>query len=193
MNATTAVGGMDGLGDLIREVRTLEKGLRQITGPGEEAFPMGGRAVLQALLEHGLQTVPQIARRRGTSRQNIQILVNGLRAAGWVEMAANPAHRRSELVQLTGNGRGLVNKIAAEEWVFLEGLSGQVPAEAVSAATGVLRQLRELIGGEREPKERRVLKRAKQQAAAAVLELEQQVGAGGQSEPEEEEMPVSLL
>src|SRR6184192_1276169 len=87
---------------LFEEVRLLAKRLRlpgNSTEPGD-AVGAGEISVLRALSEQGTQTVPQIARLRGTSRQNIQILVNRLASQGLVEFSSNPAHKRSELVNL---------------------------------------------------------------------------------------------
>lgn len=49
----------------------------------------------------GSLTVPQIGRRLGVTRQNIQRLANELAADGIVVFADNPDHRTSPLVQLT--------------------------------------------------------------------------------------------
>jgi DNA-binding MarR family transcriptional regulator len=191
MNTTPVDGSGEGLGELIKQVERLEKRLRHLPGRGEEGFPLGGRAVLASLWEHGAQTVPQIGRRRGTSRQNIQVLVNGLKAEGWVEMAENPAHRRSEFVRLTGKGLEAVERMAAKEAVFLEGLSGQVSAKAVKGALGVLRQLGDLIGGEGERKQRTVSRPEKEQPEPVIVE--HKPSDLGELQPEEEEMPLSLL
>lgn len=50
-------------------------------------------------------TVPQIARRRGITRQSVHASVNHLLADGLVELVPNDDHRRSQLVCLTDVGR----------------------------------------------------------------------------------------
>ena len=57
-----------------------------------------GRGLLQSLHMHGAVTVPQLAASRSTSRQNIQVLVDRLSEAGFIEFVTNPDHKRSVLV-----------------------------------------------------------------------------------------------
>lgn len=49
-------------------------------------------------------TVPQIGRRIGLSRQNVQRLVDALEDDGFVECRGNPDHKRAKLVALTEKG-----------------------------------------------------------------------------------------
>lgn len=192
VNESDAAGPNGGLRDLMREVRALERQLRQAPSWGL-GIPAGGGAVLQELLEHGDQTVPQIGRRRGTSRQNVQVLVNGLKADGWVEMAQNPVHRRSELVRLTDKGRQAVEQMAQEEMAFLERMSGQVSVEAVSAAAGVLRQVRALLAGKREPGKAKVERKEAPPRETPRPKPEPPPAAPEETPADEGELPVSLL
>jgi len=89
---------------LLSEILALAIRLRRGFPQDAEQLPAGGQEVLEILEAHGDQTVPQIARLRGTSRQNIQILVNKLQQDGCVELANNPAHKRSNLVRATNKG-----------------------------------------------------------------------------------------
>jgi DNA-binding MarR family transcriptional regulator len=52
----------------------------------------------------GQLTVPQIARRLGVSRQNVQRVVNDLVAEGQATYSPNPDHKASPLVTLTKRG-----------------------------------------------------------------------------------------
>jgi len=79
------------------------------------AIPSASRAALQVLQRYGPQTVPQIARARFSSRQNIQILINRLKDEGLVEFVNNPDHKRSALVRLTSQGRAAVAQATAED------------------------------------------------------------------------------
>jgi DNA-binding MarR family transcriptional regulator len=61
-------------------------------------------------------TVPQAARRLGVTRQAVQRVANELLDDGLVEPEANPDHRTSSLMTLTGSGRQVlarINKLAA--------------------------------------------------------------------------------
>ncbi len=74
----------------------------QMHGQGE--LSAGRRGILFELARLGPQSVPQMARARPVSRQYVRGLVDGLRADGLVDLAANPAHRRArwELKGFTG-------------------------------------------------------------------------------------------
>jgi DNA-binding MarR family transcriptional regulator len=67
---------------------------------------------------NGRWTVPQIARRLGVQRQSVQRVVNRLREEGLVDLAANPDHATSPLVQLTPGGTEVLAVIndVADTW-----------------------------------------------------------------------------
>jgi DNA-binding MarR family transcriptional regulator len=59
----------------------------------------------------GQLTVPQIARRLGVSRQNVQRVVNDLVAEGLATYQPNPDHKASPLVTLTKTGAQSLERI----------------------------------------------------------------------------------
>jgi DNA-binding MarR family transcriptional regulator len=63
-------------------------------------------------------TVPRIARRLGVQRQSVQRIVDRLRDEGLVDLAANPDHATSPLVQLTSRGAEVLAVIndVADRW-----------------------------------------------------------------------------
>jgi len=61
--------------------------------------------------ESGEFTVPQIARRLGVTRQNVQRVVADLASHGLVVLAQNPDHKTSPLVRLTDSGRRALTTI----------------------------------------------------------------------------------
>ena len=132
---------------LFAEVSSLAIRLKAApsSSQGDDSFAAGGMSVLRVLHDHGPQTVPQIARLRGTSRQNIQILVNRLEAERCVELSRNPAHKRSGLVQLSAAGRDRFAQAAEQEGRFLAGLAGRVSETEVASATSLLRRLRQML------------------------------------------------
>lgn len=142
-------GLQDELEFLLTEVGALANRLRASTQVIHAAdhLPLGGKAVLQALARTGPQTVPQIARSRGSSRQNIQVLINRLEAAGMVEFADNPAHRSSVLIHLTATGEKLLAAAMKREAVFLAGLLRHTGESDVLAAGDLLLRLRQLLEG----------------------------------------------
>lgn len=111
--------------ELIRLIRAAFGRLRVA---GDELHRDAGvtsamRAVMEGLAEGGPATVPEIARAKLTSRQNIQVLVDGLVADGLVTLAANPAHRRSPLVALSPAGRKTFAAMRRKEMGALAELS----------------------------------------------------------------------
>jgi DNA-binding MarR family transcriptional regulator len=56
-------------------------------------------------------TVPQAARRLGTSRQNIQRVAHELVTDNILQTRTNPDHRRSVLLNLTAEGRRVLDRI----------------------------------------------------------------------------------
>jgi DNA-binding MarR family transcriptional regulator len=56
-------------------------------------------------------TVPQIARRLGVSRQNLQRIANELQRDGLVEFRTNPDHRTSPLLTVTETGAASLRRI----------------------------------------------------------------------------------
>jgi DNA-binding MarR family transcriptional regulator len=132
---------------LIEETLALSRGLQAAIEElhGGEAPSRGRRALLRDLGRLGPQTVPQLARRRSVTRQHVQALVNPLAKAGFVELLANPAHRRSRLVGLTGRGRELVAGMDRRESEAFSALEVAAPGEELRRAADVLRSLRESL------------------------------------------------
>jgi DNA-binding MarR family transcriptional regulator len=140
---------------LFSEVNTLSKELRQghrLPGTMEELLP-AELNLLQVLARNGPRTVPQIARTRGTSRQNIQIMVNRLEKVGWVESIPNAAHKRSLLVVITPPGRDRLLAATSREQMILKGLSKHVLPSEVREATRFLHRLKALITQKQPPAE----------------------------------------
>lgn len=69
------------------------------------------RGILR-LLKNNQQTVPDLARQRGVSRQTVQKAVNALLKEGVIEYIPNPAHKKSRLVSLTDSGHHEITKMA---------------------------------------------------------------------------------
>ena len=109
----------------------------------------GRRAVLRELRGEGPKTVPQMARARPVSRQSMQATVNGLAGDGLVELARNPAHKRSKLVRLTPRGEELLSEMDRREAEALAELGVGVPEGELRTAAGVLASVRGMLEGER--------------------------------------------
>jgi DNA-binding MarR family transcriptional regulator len=137
------------LRNLLVEVNSLSNRLRQLYA--HTSLPSGEQHVLEILVHAGPQTVPQLARLRSTSRQNIQILINRLEREGCVSLRPNPAHKRSSLVTLTGRGEELQTVASAERTNVVATLTPHVSQAALTSAVELLGGIRRILSnGENE-------------------------------------------
>jgi DNA-binding MarR family transcriptional regulator len=59
------------------------------------------------------KSVPQIARRLGVTRQNVQRIADGLASQRFAQFTPNPDHRTSPHLQLTETGRAALRKLTS--------------------------------------------------------------------------------
>ncbi|MFC7458229.1 MarR family winged helix-turn-helix transcriptional regulator [Brachybacterium sp. GCM10030267] len=102
---------------------------------------VGVRNVLDQLHREGELTVPQMARAQDLSRQFVQRMVHDARAAGYVELAENPAHRRSALVRLTPAGRAAIDSVSRREHELMGRVGGDLTAAELDATLRVLHHM----------------------------------------------------
>ena len=113
------------LGPVYRRVARLVEQDEQVSG-----LSVGVRNVLDQLRRDGDRTVPQLARAQDLSRQYTQRMVDQAATDGLVELAPNPAHRRSRLVRLTSAGGAAITAVLERELSLLERVGGDLtPAE----------------------------------------------------------------
>jgi DNA-binding MarR family transcriptional regulator len=167
---------------LLRRPATLEYSAGELS--------VGESSVLQILAKAGPQTVPQIARARSTSRQNIQILVNRLAAGGCVHSIINPAHRRSVLIDLTAEGRSLLQVAEQESVKIAARLKPAASSEEFQIAARVLRKLRETLNGQKTGRARPTNSSEKRNRAP---ERDPSIGSSKPNEPQDSDLPVNLL
>ena len=129
--------------DVLRHVRPLVlESARVVEGRVRDlGWTVGSRAVVELLVATGPATVPQLAERLSLARQNVQRLVDGLVRLGHVRTVANPAHRRSVLVELTGRGRRAFDRLHAQELEEMGGLAAECTAQELATAGRVLAAL----------------------------------------------------
>jgi len=106
--------------------------------------------VVEAIAAAGGATVSDLARAIGVSRQAVQRIVNDMRADGLVWTSANPRHRRSPLIQLTGNGARARELAAERQKAWAEALGADLPGAKVARMTERLRRLRRRLEAARE-------------------------------------------
>src|SRR5262245_40189092 len=106
----------EALTDLILEVFRLNG---QLLAAGDRlARPVGqtsARWQVLGSIDTSAQTVSQIARSMGLTRQSVQRTVDRLLSDGQVMYQDNPDHERAKLVSLTAGGRFVLNWISAQQ------------------------------------------------------------------------------
>lgn len=133
---------------LIEEAELLARRLAEVreNQSGNGGPTASERAILLSLVRAGAQTVPQLARPKNVSRQHIQVLVNGLAGKGLVELKANPAHKRSYLVELTKDGKQVAATLEQAEGEWLDSLTPVLGKKETQRAIEALRAARAALG-----------------------------------------------
>ncbi len=141
--ASAAAGTGPPLHQAILAVRRLCHALAGAAGrsQAELGITAGQRAVLDILLSRGQRTVPQVAREQGVSRQHVQVVVNGLLAAGLVECLDNPDHLRSPLVGLSGEGAKACEAMRRREARLLAELERRISGSDLKVTVKTLNAL----------------------------------------------------
>ncbi len=141
------------IAELLAEVNTLAIRFRQsgktITSDQSD-LPGGEHAVLEIIDRFGPLTVPQIARQRSTSRQNIQIMVDRLEDKGCVELVGNPGHRRSALVRLTEQGKTWLDAGEKDQKELLSKIGSILSGSEASLVVSLLRKVCCLLSAEKQ-------------------------------------------
>ena len=140
----TEQGTLEALMGLIEEAVALHLQLQMLTEElhGHSELSRACRGILQDLYRLGPRTVPQLARGRPVSRQNVLMLVNRLITDGLAESVRNPEHKRSYLVRLTPRGKTLLEEMWSREMESLNSLDHDLSSDDLQAATNVLHRLR---------------------------------------------------
>lgn len=129
---------------VVDEVIGLFHRLRYVA---EEIYGEGGRStarrgILRGLARYGAQTVPQLARARSVTRQDVQPVVDALAREGLVALVANPAHARSRLVRVTPEGARLVQEMDTVDARVLDAVGADLTAKDLATTARTLSELR---------------------------------------------------
>jgi DNA-binding MarR family transcriptional regulator len=96
--------------------------------------------VLGALaLSRTPQTVADIGRAMGLTRQSVQRLTNELIQAGLLQRIDNPRHARAPLIRLTASGQKTYDEAIRLQTPWAEDVARAVPIGNIETATRVLR------------------------------------------------------
>ncbi|MBK8164941.1 MAG: MarR family transcriptional regulator [bacterium] len=127
-------------GNLATAVRRLAERLDTVARDlhAGDDLTVSERGLLLALRQGGEQTIPQLAVRRGATRQYVQQALGPLAARGLVEWRVNPRHRRSRLAVLSPTGAAAARRVMAREGRLMERVAATLPREQALAATAAL-------------------------------------------------------
>jgi DNA-binding MarR family transcriptional regulator len=91
------------------------------------------------------KTVPQIARRLGVTRQNVQRIADLLVDEGWARFAANPEHRSSDHLVLTKRGQDALGRLTAAAEAYHARVAAKFGDKELAVLHRQLRHLRATI------------------------------------------------
>ena len=93
------------------------------------------------------QPVAWLARDMGANRQNVQRIINDLQRDGLVAFAANPHHRRAQLVVLTDKGRRTFEAAMELQAPWINRISEGLPVKDIQTVHRVIAALRKRLEG----------------------------------------------
>jgi len=121
--------------ELAGRFRSLGEGIAERVGQTQARWQVMSAA------SGGTLTVPQIARRLGVSRQNVQRIANGLVSEGWATFEENPDHRSSPHLVLNERGQTALGQLTEVALEHHAGLAWRLGATAVDEVHYGLRRL----------------------------------------------------
>ena len=132
---------------LIREIRTAFNRLKSVAEELHADLDINPsmRAVLQALILNAPQTVPDIAKAKGVSRQHVQKNMNALLEKGLVHAQDNPDHKRSVLYLPTPSGNDIFAKMQVRENAPMAALAKAMANHDVAASVHLLARLNDAL------------------------------------------------
>ncbi len=99
------------------------------------------------------QPVAWLARDLGANRQNVQRIINDLHREGLVSFAANPHHRRAQLVVLTDKGRQTFDAAMRLQAPWINSISAGLAVKDIEAVHRVITTLRKKLEGSEDGRE----------------------------------------
>jgi DNA-binding MarR family transcriptional regulator len=87
------------------------------------------------------ETVANIGRLMGLTRQAVQRVVNEMILAGLLESAPNPHHKRAVLVRQTPRGREMFDELTAQQVVWANALAEGLSEQDIERATAIMSRI----------------------------------------------------
>jgi len=91
------------------------------------------------------QTVPQIARSMGLTRQAVQRLVDAMREDELLLFQENPGHKRAKLISLSERGKTVYSKLYEKQSVWAMKCSIGISKTELETALSVLKRISDTI------------------------------------------------
>lgn len=137
---------IDPFTDLVLEVFRLNG---QLLASGDRlSAPVGltsARWQVLGALAGSPQTVAQIARAMGLTRQSVQRTVDVLVREGVLRQDPNPHHKRAMLVSLTDQGQAMLHAVTTLQRDWAAATAQGLSPDALTATTTLLRTIRERL------------------------------------------------
>jgi DNA-binding MarR family transcriptional regulator len=119
---------------------------------GETIAAAGGQTLARWLVLETVgeapATVAQIARGLGYTRQSVQRVADLLAHDGLTQYAVNPAHQRSQLVQITSQGRKALSSIQRAQRIWADRVGSQIGEGELRKASSVVDNLTRILKAE---------------------------------------------
>ncbi len=135
------------LSELLKEIRVnyqlLKKGV-EFVHKGSD-LSVGVRGVIEILNDQGGMTVPHLAKIRHLSRQSVQVMVDQMVQAGWVEAKPNPFHKKSMIIELTEEGKKAYKNMQDQEVKHMKKLDIDIPQKKLEEALKMMEHINQKI------------------------------------------------
>jgi DNA-binding MarR family transcriptional regulator len=116
---------------------------------GEGIAAAGGQTLARWLVLETVgeapRTVAQVARGLGYTRQSVQRVADLLAQDGLTQYAVNPAHQRSQLVQITPLGRKTLSSIQRAQRIWADRIGSQIGEGELRKASSVVDNLTRIL------------------------------------------------
>ena len=115
--------------------------LRQTAGSDRGPSQLAALATIE---RHGPLAAGELAEREGIKPPTATRILGRLEEAGLVARVTDPADRRSSILTITGDGRGLLRRLRARKTAYLAQRLRDLPADDLAAlerAAGVLERM----------------------------------------------------
>ena len=110
----------------------------RLAGPAGQT---SARWQVMGVIDHGPQTVSQIARTMGLRRQSVQRTADLLAADGTAEYIDNPGDRRAQLLALTPSGRRALRKVERAQFEWARNHGEAIGRKSIESAADALEEI----------------------------------------------------